>query len=75
MRVETIFGQSYLTIDIDRVEIARHGINVAIRGNHYDRDRRDALPPGLRRGSALTSFFVFQRQYRGSVDTTISNIS
>ena len=29
IRVEQLFGQSYLTIDINRDKIARHGINVA----------------------------------------------
>jgi cobalt-zinc-cadmium resistance protein CzcA len=29
VRVEQLFGQTYLTIDIDRSKIARHGINVA----------------------------------------------
>jgi cobalt-zinc-cadmium resistance protein CzcA len=29
IRVEQLFGQAYLTIDIDREKIARHGINVA----------------------------------------------
>ncbi len=29
VRVEQLFGQAYLTIDIDRRKIARHGINVA----------------------------------------------
>lgn len=29
VRVEQLFGQAYLTIDIDRSKIARHGINVA----------------------------------------------
>ncbi len=29
VRVEQVFGQAYLTIDIDRGKIARHGINVA----------------------------------------------
>ena len=29
VRVEQLFGQAYLTIDIDRGKIARHGINVA----------------------------------------------
>src|SRR4029078_11599402 len=28
-RVEQLFGQAYLTIDIDRGKIARYGINVA----------------------------------------------
>jgi cobalt-zinc-cadmium resistance protein CzcA len=29
VRVEQLFGQPYLTIDIDRAKIARHGINVS----------------------------------------------
>ena len=42
VRVEQLFGQVYLTVDIDRGKIARHGINVAhIREiiTHGDRGR------------------------------------
>lgn len=74
IKVEQVFGQPYLTIDIDRGKIARHGINVA--------DVREIITTAIG-GSAATRvyeghqrfdlFVRFPEQYRDSVET-ISNI-
>lgn len=74
IKVEQLFGQPYLTIDIDRGKIARHGINVA--------DVRDIIGTAIG-GEAATRvyegqqrfdlFVRFPEQYRDSVET-ISNI-
>jgi cobalt-zinc-cadmium resistance protein CzcA len=73
-RVEQLFGQPYLTIDIDRSKIARHGINVS--------DIQDIITVAIG-GQAATTVYEGQRrfdlilrfpeQYRNSVET-ISNI-
>jgi heavy metal efflux system protein len=74
IKVEQLYGQPYLTIDIDRGKIARHGINVA--------DVREIITTAIG-GSAATRvyeghqrfdlFVRFPEQYRNSVET-ISNI-
>ncbi len=74
IRVEQLFGQPYLTIDIDRSKIARHGINVA--------DIQEIIATAIG-GKAATTVYEGQRrfdlilrfpeQYRNSVET-ISNI-
>ncbi len=74
IRVEQLFGQPYLTIDIDRGKIARHGINVA--------DIQEIIATAIG-GKAATTVYEGQRrfdlilrfpeQYRNSVET-ISNI-
>lgn len=74
IKVEQLFGQPYLTIDIDRGKIARHGINVS--------DVREIITTAIG-GSAATRvyeghqrfdlFLRFPEQYRDSVET-ISNI-
>ena len=74
IKVEQLFGQPYLTIDIDRSKIARHGINVA--------DVREIIITAIG-GQAATRvyegqqwfdlFVRFPGQYRDSVET-ISNI-
>ncbi len=74
IKVEQLFGQPYLTIDIDRGKIARHGINVA--------DVREIIATAIG-GQAATRvyegqqrfdlFVRFPEQYRDSVET-ISNI-
>jgi cobalt-zinc-cadmium resistance protein CzcA len=74
IKVEQLFGQPYLTIDIDRGKIARHGINVA--------DVRQLIITAIG-GQAATRVYEgqqrfelvvrFPEQYRDSVDT-ISNI-
>jgi cobalt-zinc-cadmium resistance protein CzcA len=74
IKVEQLFGQPYLTIDIDRGKIARHGINVA--------DVRDIIATAIG-GEAATRVYEeqqrfdlvvrFPEQYRDSVET-ISNI-
>ncbi|MDP1948772.1 MAG: CusA/CzcA family heavy metal efflux RND transporter [Nitrospirota bacterium] len=74
IKVEQVFGQPYLTIDIDRGKIARHGINVA--------DVREIITTAIG-GSAATRvyegqqrfdlFVRFPEQYRNSAET-IGNI-
>ncbi len=74
IKVEQLFGQPYLTIDIDRGKIARHGINAA--------DVRDIIATAIG-GEAATRVYEgqqrfdlvvrFPEQYRDSVET-ISNI-
>ncbi len=74
IKVEQVFGQPYLTIDIDRGKIARHGINVA--------DVREIITTAIG-GQAATRVYEgqqrfdlvvrFPEQYRDSVET-ISNI-
>lgn len=74
IKVEQLFGQPYLTIDIDRGKIARHGINVA--------DVREIIKTAIG-GQAATRVYEGQQrfdlvvrypeQYRDSVET-ISNI-
>ncbi len=74
IRVEQLFGQPYLTIDIDRSKIARHGINVA--------DIQDIIATAIG-GKAATTVYEgqqrfdlivrFPEQYRNSIET-ISNI-
>jgi cobalt-zinc-cadmium resistance protein CzcA len=74
IKVEQLFGQPYLTIDIDRGKIARHGINVA--------DVREIITTAIG-GHEATRVYEgqqrfdlvvrFPKQYRDSVET-ISNI-
>lgn len=74
IKVEQLFGQPYLTIDIDRSKIARHGINVS--------DVREIITTAIG-GRAATKvyegqqwfdlFVRFPEQYRDSVER-ISNI-
>ena len=74
IKVEQLFGQPYLTIDIDRGKIARHGINVA--------DVREIITTAIG-GDAATRVYEgqqrfdlvvrFPEQYRDSIET-ISNI-
>lgn len=74
IKVEQLFGQPYLTIDVDRGKIARHGINVA--------DVREIIATAIG-GQAATRVYEgqqrfdlvvrFPEQYRNSVET-ISNI-
>ncbi len=74
VRVEQLFGQSYLTIDIDRGKIARHGINVAqireIITTAIGADAATRVYEGQRRFDLILRY---PEQYRDSVDT-ISNI-
>jgi heavy metal efflux system protein len=74
VRVEQLFGQAYLTIDIDRGKIARHGINVA----HI----REIISTAIGSGTATRVYegqkrfdliLRYPEQYRDSV-ATISNI-
>ena len=74
IKVEQLFGQPYLTIDIDRSKIARHGINVA--------DVREIISTAIG-GEVATRVYEgqqrfdlvvrFPKPYRDSVET-ISNI-
>lgn len=74
IKVEQLFGQPYLTIDIDRAKIARHGINVA--------DVRQLITTAIG-GQEATRVYEgqqrfdlvvrFPEQYRDSIET-ISNI-
>jgi heavy metal efflux system protein len=74
IKVEQVFGQPYLTIDIDRGKIARHGINVA--------DVREIISTAIGGGAAthvyegqqrFDLFVRFPEQYRNSAET-IGNI-
>jgi cobalt-zinc-cadmium resistance protein CzcA len=74
IKVEQLYGQPYLTIDIDRGKIARHGINVA--------DVREVIATAIG-GRAATRVYEGQQRfdlvvrfpeaYRNSVET-IGNI-
>ncbi|MCC6140964.1 MAG: efflux RND transporter permease subunit [Nitrospira sp.] len=74
IKIEQLFGQPYLTIDIDRGKIARHAINVS--------DVRDIISTAIG-GEAATRVYEgqqrfelvvrFPEQYRDSAET-ISNI-
>ena len=74
IKIEQLFGQPYLTIDVDRGKIARHGLNVA--------DVRQIITTAIG-GQAATRVYEgqqrfelvvrFPEQYRNSVET-ISNI-
>ncbi len=74
VRVEQLFGQTYLTIDIDRGKIARHGINVAhiqeIITTAIGQEAATRVYEGNKRFD-LT--FRYPEQYRNSVET-IKNI-
>jgi cobalt-zinc-cadmium resistance protein CzcA len=74
LKVEQLFGQPYITIDIDRGKIARHGINVS--------DVREVIATAVG-GEVATRVYEEQRrfnlvvrfpeQYRNSIET-IGNI-
>jgi len=74
LKVEQLFGQPYITIDIDRTKIARHGINVS--------DVREVIATAVG-GEIATRVYEEQRrfnlvvrfpeQYRDSIET-IGNI-
>ena len=74
LKVEQLFGQPYITIDIDRGKIARHGINVA--------DVREVIVTAIG-GETATRVYEehrrfglivrFPEQYRNSIET-IGNI-
>jgi cobalt-zinc-cadmium resistance protein CzcA len=74
VRVEELFGQSYLTLDIDRGKIARHGINVSdvqeIISTAIGGDPVTRIYEGQRRFDLILRF---PEQYRNSVET-IRNI-
>jgi heavy metal efflux system protein len=74
LKIEQLFGQPYITIDIDRGKIARHGINVS--------DVREVIATAIG-GEAATRVYEehrrfnlvvrFPEQYRNSIET-IGNI-
>ena len=74
LKVEQLFGQPYITIDIDRSKIARHGINVS--------DVREVIATAIG-GETATRVYEehrrfnlivrFPEQYRNSIET-IGNI-
>jgi len=74
LKVEQLFGQPYITIDIDRSKIARHGINVS--------DVREVIATAVG-GETATRVYEehrrfslvvrFPEQYRNSIET-IGNI-
>jgi cobalt-zinc-cadmium resistance protein CzcA len=74
VRVEQLFGQTYLTIDIDRSKISRYGINVAhiqeIITTAIGQEAATRVYEGNKRFD-LT--FRYPEQYRNSVET-IKNI-
>lgn len=74
VRVEQLFGQAYLTIDIDRGKIARHGINVAhireIITTAIGAEPATRVYEGQRRFDLILRY---PEQYRDSVED-ISNI-
>lgn len=74
IRVEQLFGQTYLTIDINRSKITRHGINVAhiqeIITTAIGQEAATRVYEGQKRFD-LT--FRYPEKYRNSVET-ISNI-
>ena len=74
VRVEQLFGQAYLTIDIDRQKIARHGINVAqireIITTAIGQEAATRVYEGQRRFDLILRY---PEQYRDSVED-ISNI-
>lgn len=84
VRVEQLFGQPYLRIDIDRVKIARHGINVAdvqeiistAIGGDPPQSSDGVDPAALRVYEGQKRFDLILRypeQYRNSIET-INNI-
>jgi cobalt-zinc-cadmium resistance protein CzcA len=74
IKVEQLYGQPYLTIDIDRSKIARHGINVAdvreIISTAIGGDVATRVYEGQQRFDLVVRF---PKPYRDSVET-ISNI-
>lgn len=74
VRVEQLFGQAYLTIDIDRGKIARHGINVSqireIITTAIGEESATRVYEGQRRFDLIVRY---PEKYRNSVET-ISNI-
>jgi cobalt-zinc-cadmium resistance protein CzcA len=74
VRVEQLFGQAYLTIDIDRSKIARYGINVAhlreIITTAIGGEAATRVYEGQRR---FDLFLRYPEEYRNSVET-IGNI-
>jgi cobalt-zinc-cadmium resistance protein CzcA len=74
VRVEQLFGQAYLTIDIDRSKIARYGINVAhireIITTAIGAEAATRVYEGQRRFDLILRY---PEEYRNSVET-ISNI-
>lgn len=74
IKVEQLFGQPYLTIDIDRSKIARHGLNVAHVRDIISMAIGGQTATRVYEGQQRFNLVVrFPEQYRDSVET-ISNI-
>jgi cobalt-zinc-cadmium resistance protein CzcA len=74
IKVEQLFGQPYLTIDIDRGKIARHGVNVATVREIIATAIGGQIATTVYEGQQRFNLVVrFPEQYRDSVET-ISNI-
>ena len=74
VRVEQLFGQTYLTIDIDRSKIARHGINVAhVREIITTAIGQEAATRVYEGNKRFDLTLRYPEQYRNSVET-IKNI-
>ena len=74
VRVEQLFGQTYLTIDIDRGKISRYGINVAsIQEIITTAIGQEAATRVYQGNKRFDLTFRYPEQYRNSVET-IKNI-
>ena len=74
VRVEQLFGQTYLTIDIDRSKISRYGINVAhIQEIITTAIGQEAATRVYEGNMRFDLTFRYPEKYRNSVDT-IKNI-
>ena len=74
VKIEQLFGQPYLTIDVDRDKIARHGINVADVRQIITTAIGGQVATRVYEGQQRFELVVrFPEEYRNSVDT-ISNI-
>ncbi len=69
IRVERISGQQYLTIDIDRPDIARHGINVADINDIIETAIAGRVATEIYEGERRFSAVVrFPEKFRGNLD-------
>ena len=74
LKVEQLFGQPYITIDIDRGKIARHGINVSdVRGVIATAVGGEAATRVYEEHRRFNLIVRFPEQYRNSIET-IGNI-
>ncbi|MEI8016274.1 MAG: CusA/CzcA family heavy metal efflux RND transporter [Nitrospira sp.] len=74
LKVEQLFGQPYITIDIDRGKIARHGINVSdVRGVIATAIGGEVATRVYEENRRFNLVVRFPEQYRNSIET-IGNI-